>query len=74
MNNKTEKPSNLRTNVLPKDGYLLAVDGKLKSRYATSEEANAAAMTLKQNFPVLQVAVFDAATRSYSPVALPEEE
>lgn len=74
MSNKTEKPSNLRTDVLPKDGYLLSVDGKLKSRYATSEEANAAAVTLKQNFPVLQVAVFDAVARNYSPVALPEEE
>jgi hypothetical protein len=69
---KTEKPENLPANVTPKDGFVLSVDGKLKTRFDTSEAAMTAGIKLKQNYPVIQVSVFDAATRSYTPVALPE--
>ena len=69
---KTEKPENLRANVTPKDGFVLSVDGKLKTRFDTSEQAMTAGMKLKQDYPVIQVAVFDAAARSYTPVALSE--
>ena len=70
---KTEKPGNLRANVTPNDGFVLSVDGKLKTRFDTSEEAMSAGLKLKQDYPVIQVAVFDAAARSYTPVALPEK-
>jgi len=70
---ETKKPANLRADVMPNDGYVLSVDGKLKKRYDTSEEAMTAAMKLKQDYPVIQIAVFDAAARSYTPVALPEK-
>jgi hypothetical protein len=30
-------------------------------------------LKLKQDYPVIQVAVFDATARSYTPVALPEK-
>ena len=73
MSSKTEKPTNLRTDIMPKDGYMLSVDGKLKTRYETSEEAMTAAVALKQSYPVIQVSVFDAAARSHLPVTLPEK-
>ena len=69
---KLEKPGNLRADVMPKDGYVLSVDGKLKTRYLTSEDAMTAGLKLKQTYPVIQVSVFDAAARSYAPVVLPE--
>ena len=70
---KTEKPGNLRANVTPNDGFVLSVDGKLKTRFDTSEEAMSVGLKLKQDYPVIQVAVFDATARSYTPVALPEK-
>ena len=73
MSSKTEKPTNLRANMMPIDGYVLSVDGKFKTRFETSDEAMTAAVALKQNYPVVQVAVFDAAARSYSPVVSPEK-
>ena len=69
-----KKPENLRANVRPIDGFVLSVDGKLKKRYETSQDAIAAATKLKQSYPVIQVAVYDAAERNYTPVALPEQE
>lgn len=69
---ETKRPTNLRADVMPSSGYVLAVDGKLKKRFETSEEAMTAAVKLKQDYPVIQVAVFDATARSYTPVALPE--
>ena len=54
---------------MPIDGFVLSVDGKLKKRYDTSEEAMTAGSKLKQDFPVVQVAVYDASERVYTPVA-----
>jgi hypothetical protein len=51
---------------------MLSVDGKLKTRFDTSADAMTAGLKLKQDFPVLQVAVFDGAARSYTAVTLPE--
>jgi len=70
---ETKRPANLRADAMPNDGYVLSVDGKLKKRYDTSDEATTAGVKLKQNYPVIQVAVFDAAARSYTPVVLPEK-
>jgi hypothetical protein len=73
MKQENRKPENLRANAVPTDGYVLSVDGKLKTRYETSKEAVTAGEKLKQNFPVIQVAVFDAAERMYSPVESQEK-
>jgi len=73
MSSKAKKPENLRANVTPNDGFVLSVDGKLKARFDTSGEAMTAGVKLKQDYPVIQVAVFDATARSYTPVALPEK-
>ena len=68
MSQDTKKPANLRANAMPTDGYVLAVDGKLKTRFETSQEAITAGAKLKQSFPVIQVAVYDAAERKYAPL------
>ena len=68
---ETKKPANLFANAMPVDGYLLTVDGKMKTRYDTSEAAMTAASKLKESYPVIQVAVYDAAERKYAPVELP---
>ncbi len=73
MSGKTAKPVNLRANAMPTDGYILTVDGKLKTRFETSDEAMTAGVKLKQSYPVVQIAVFDATARSYTPVVLPEK-
>lgn len=66
-NNEATQPKNLRANVLPIDGFVLSIDGKLKARYETEAEAVAAGSKLKQSFPVICIAVYDAAARTYMP-------
>jgi hypothetical protein len=68
MSQHTLKPENLRANAVPTDGYVLSVDGKLKAQYETANEAAAEGSKLKQRFPMIQVAVYDAAKRTYTPV------
>ena len=45
----------------------------MKTRFETETEATAEASKLKQRFPVIQVAVYDAAARVYTPVNAPAE-
>ena len=73
MSDETIRAKNLRANAVPADGYVLSIDGKLKTRYETEGEATAAGTKLKQNFPVIQISVFDAAARTYAPVELQEK-
>jgi hypothetical protein len=68
-----KKPVNLRANAMPIDGFVLSVDGKLKTRYETSKEAMTSASKLKQSYPVIQVAIYDATERVYMPVNLQEQ-
>jgi len=63
-----KKLTNLPANAMPIDGFVLTVDGKLKTRFETAKEAMAAAAKLKETYPVIQVAVYDAAERKYSPL------
>jgi hypothetical protein len=70
MRQDTKKPANLRADVMPTDGYLLSVDGKLKKRFETVDEAVAEGAKLKQSFPMIQVAIYDAAARVSTPVEL----
>jgi hypothetical protein len=73
MNEETKGPQNLRANAFPTDGFVLSIDGKLKARYETSKEATAAGSKLKQSFPAIQVSVYDAAERLYTPLESPEK-
>ena len=68
MSTKAKKPANLLANAMPTDGYVLSVDGKLKTRYETAKEAMTAAAKLKETYPVIQVTVYNAAERKYSPL------
>jgi hypothetical protein len=68
MAENVKTPTNLRANVRPTDGYVLAVDGKWKQRYETSREAVAAGEKLKEKFPVVQITVYDAVEETYSAV------
>lgn len=74
MRQDTKKPENLRADVMPTDGYLLSVDRKLKKRYETAEEAMTEASKLKQRFPMILVAIYDAAEHATMPVELRETE
>ena len=65
-----KKPTNLSANAMPLDGYVLSVDGKFKLRYENSKDAMAAGIKLKQAYPVIQVAIYDAAERRYTAVGL----
>lgn len=69
MADSVKTPANLRANVRPIDGYVLQVDGKWKQRYETSKEAVAAGEKLKEKFPVVQIAVYDAAEETYSAIS-----
>jgi hypothetical protein len=65
---ETKKPKNLRANAVPIDGFVLSVDGKLKTRYESEKDAVAAGAKLKHSYPVIQIAVYDATERKYIPV------
>jgi hypothetical protein len=49
---------------LPKLGYALEVDGRLKTEFATREGAEHGALELKRRFPMLQVRLYDAAAKT----------
>lgn len=70
---ETKRPTNLRANATPTNGYVLSIDGKLKTRYETEKEATAAGSVLKERFPVIQVAVYDAEARTLTPLNTPEK-
>ncbi|MBO4225310.1 hypothetical protein [Bradyrhizobium neotropicale] len=57
---------------LPTSGYALEVDGRLKAEFATRDGAKAGAQELKKRFPMLQVRIYDAQTRSREEVSLPQ--
>ena len=47
MKNIPQKHATPRTDTVPTDGYVLSVDGKLKAKFETSEEAMAAGLKLQ---------------------------
>lgn len=55
----------------PAEGYSLIVDGHFKSHHATIEAAEQAAVALKSRYRMLQVQVYDAASKTRSLVAVP---
>lgn len=68
MAEDVRKSTKTRADTVPIDGYILTVDGKLKTRYETEQDAAAEAAKLKQRFPVVQVSVYDARVGIYVPV------
>ena len=51
--------------------YLLQVDRQTKGSYTTSETAQAAALVIKKNYPIVQVSVYDSVDNSHTLVEAP---
>jgi hypothetical protein len=53
-----------RTIELPKSGFAIEIDGRLKTQFSTKEGAEHGAIELKRRFPMLQIRIYDAGTQS----------
>jgi len=63
------QPRNIqRADVAPVDGFSLVVDGHFKAHYDDETTAQKAGAELFGKFPMLQVLIFDAATKARSPL------
>jgi hypothetical protein len=63
------QPRNIqRADVAPANGFSLVVDGHFKTHYDDQEAAQIAGAELVGRFPMLQVMVYDAATKTRSPL------
>ena len=59
------QPRNIqRADIAPSDGYALVVDGHFKTQFPEEEAANKAAVELLAKYPMLQVEIYDASSRS----------
>jgi hypothetical protein len=56
----------------PENQFRLQVDRQTKTSYATYEAAEAAGLVVKQNHPILQVAVYDAKAGVNKVIELPK--
>ena len=72
QNNGGARPKNPSANILPKEGFVLEIDGKFKSEFETSEQATKAGLELKTKYPQIQVKIYDAKARTRTPVELPD--
>jgi hypothetical protein len=61
----------VRADKAPTEGYSLVVDGHFKSHHDTVEAAEEAGLALKHRYQMLQVQVYDAATKTRSMIQLP---
>jgi hypothetical protein len=55
-----------RADVPPADGFTLVVDGHFKTHYDSETAAQKAGAELVGRFPMLQVLIYDAATKTRS--------
>src|SRR6266481_10127966 len=59
------QPRNIqRADIAPSDGYTLVVDGHFKTQFAEEEAAKKAAAELLAKYPMLQVEIYDASSKS----------
>ncbi len=47
----------------PTEGFVVIVDGHFKSEFGTAEAAEASGRKLKSAYPMLQIEIYDAATK-----------
>jgi hypothetical protein len=73
MAEDAKRPAQIRADAIPTDGYILTVDGKLKTRYETEQDATTGAEKLKRRFPVIQVSVYDATAGIHTTVYTQEQ-
>jgi hypothetical protein len=57
-----------RADVPPAEGFSLVVDGHFKTNYDEEKAAQQAGAELFGRFPMLQVLIYDAATKTRSPL------
>jgi hypothetical protein len=63
------QPRNIqRADVAPASGFSLVVDGHFKTHYDNQEAAQAAGAELSGRFPMLQIMIYDAATKTRAPL------
>lgn len=63
------QPRNVqRADMAPTDGFSLVVDGHFKTHYDDETAAQEAGAELLGRFPMLQVLIYDAATKMRSPL------
>jgi hypothetical protein len=48
----------------PRAGFVVVVDGHFKSEFDTVDAASAAGRKLKSTYPMLQIEIYDAATKA----------
>jgi hypothetical protein len=56
---------------LPNTGYALEVDGRLKTEFERKRELGRELRSLKKRFPMLQVKIYDAETKTTEELHLP---
>jgi hypothetical protein len=71
--NGTTRPKNTSASTIPSEGYVLEIDGKLKSEFQTSEAALKSGLELKKKYPQIQINVYDAKERARTLVELTEK-
>jgi hypothetical protein len=54
---------------VPASGYALLVDGRVKAEFETREGVDVGARDLKRRFPMLQIKIYDAQSKSEEVVA-----
>jgi len=65
------QPRNIqRADVAPVEGFSLVVDGHFKTHYDDQEAAQKAGAELFGRFPMLQILIYDAATKTRSPLQI----
>ncbi len=52
----------------PAEGFVVVVDGHFKSEFDTAEAAQASGRKLISTYPMLQIEIYDAATKLRSPL------
>ena len=63
------QPRNIqRADIAPTDGYALVVDGHFKTQFAEEAAARKAASELLAKYPMLQIEIYDASSKSRSSV------
>jgi hypothetical protein len=59
------QPRNIqRADIAPSDGYALVVDKHFKTQFVEQQAAQKAAVELLAQYPMLQVEIYDAASKS----------
>jgi hypothetical protein len=52
----------------PAEGFVVVVDGHFKSEFNTAEAAEASGRKLLSTYPMLQIEIYDAATKVRTPL------